>query len=222
MPSLMVIGALLIGMTGIVLLSMPLLLSGIRADSVSVILVIIASISWAGGAWLQSRTKTKLAPSVSSGYQMLFGGIGFALTALVLREPLPTPIPQAWLAWSYLVVFGSILAFTSFIRVLRILPTNIVMTYGYVNPIIAVILGWVILGEQITYWTVAGAALILLGVAGVFRAHSRESNPAPRAGQPGKQRNLLYLDISNSSFVSLNRPGYIIIPAGFAFMIESD
>jgi drug/metabolite transporter (DMT)-like permease len=183
-PSLMVIGALLIGMAGIILLSMPLLLSGVKADFLSVIIMLSASISWAGGTWLQSRTKTNLSPGVSSGYQMFFGGVGFALTALVLREPLPTPIPQAWLAWAYLVVFGSLLAFTSFIQALRMLPTNIVTTYSFVNPIIAVILGWIILGEQITYWTVAGAALILLGVAGAFRAHSRETNLHP---QPANQ-----------------------------------
>ena len=180
MPSLLVIGALLIGMAGIVLLSMPLLLSGVKADLLSVIVIITASISWAGGAWLQSRTKIDLSPGVSSGYQMFFGGIGYALTALALREPLPTPIPQAWLAWSYLVVFGSLLAFTSFIQALRMLPTNIVMTYSYVNPVIAVILGWVILNEQITYWTVAGAALILLGVTGAFRAHNRETDAQPK------------------------------------------
>jgi drug/metabolite transporter (DMT)-like permease len=184
MPSALVIGALLIGMSGIVLLSMPLLLSGIRADFLSVIIMLSASISWAGGAWLQSRTKTNLAPTVSSGYQMFFGGIGFAVTALILREPLPTPIPQAWLAWAYLVVFGSLLAFTSFIRALRLLPTNIAMTYSYVNPIIAVMLGWLILGEQITYWTVAGAALILLGVAGAFRAHSRETISQSQPANP--------------------------------------
>ena len=184
MPSWMVISALLTGMAGIILLSMPLLLSGVKADFLSVVIMVSASISWAGGAWLQSRVKTTLAPGVNSGYQMFFGGIGFALTALVLREPLPTPIPQAWLAWSYLVVFGSLLAFTSFIQALRMLPSNIVMTYSFVNPIIAVILGWIILGEQITYWTVAGAALILLGVAGAFRAHSREE--AARF-QPAKQ-----------------------------------
>jgi len=179
-PSLMVVGALLIGMAGIILLSMPLLLSGVKADFLSVILILTASISWSGGTWLQSRAKTDLAPGVSSGYQMFFGGIGFALTALVLKEPLPTPIPEAWLAWSYLVVFGSLLAFTSFIQALRMLPTNIVTTYSFVNPIIAVFLGWAILGEQVTYWTIAGAALILLGVAGAFRAHRHETNPHPQ------------------------------------------
>jgi drug/metabolite transporter (DMT)-like permease len=53
--------------------------------------------------------------------------------------------------------------------VLGLLPMNVVMTYGYVNPVIAVILGWLVLHEEITLWTVGGSVLVLLGVAGVFR-----------------------------------------------------
>jgi drug/metabolite transporter (DMT)-like permease len=62
------------------------------------------------------------------------------------------------------------LAFISFVTALRLLPVNIVMTYAYVNPVLAVFLGWLILGEQITWWTISGTILVLLGVAGVYRA----------------------------------------------------
>jgi drug/metabolite transporter (DMT)-like permease len=87
----------------------------------------------------------------------------------VTREPFPAPTTQAWLAWAYLVVFGSILAFTAYVTVLKQLPINIVSTYAYVNPVIAVFLGWLILQEEITPWTIGGSVLILLGVTGVFR-----------------------------------------------------
>jgi drug/metabolite transporter (DMT)-like permease len=100
---------------------------------------------------------------------MIFGAIGFAAVILLVKEPLPTPTTEAWLAWLYLLVFGSLFAFTSYVIALRLLPTRIVMTYAYVNPVLAVVLGWIVLGEQITWWTVAGTALVLLGVAGVFR-----------------------------------------------------
>jgi drug/metabolite transporter (DMT)-like permease len=73
------------------------------------------------------------------------------------------------MAWGYLVVFGSLLAFTSFVTVLQILPTSLVTTYAYVNPVIAVLLGWLILREPITFWTVAGGLLVILGVMGIFR-----------------------------------------------------
>jgi drug/metabolite transporter (DMT)-like permease len=100
---------------------------------------------------------------------MLFGAVGFFILVLLTKEPLPTPTTEAWLAWGYLVLIGGVLAFTSYVTALRLLPTNIVMTYAYVNPVLAVILGWWILGESITIWMIAGTSLVLVGVAGVFR-----------------------------------------------------
>jgi len=106
----------------------------------------------------------------------------FGAAALITGEPLPAPTPSALGAWAYLVIFGSVVAFTAYVIALRSLPTRIVTTYSYVNPILAVVLGWIILGERITLWTVAGAALVLIGVTGVFRAHAHEM----RAKQPPK------------------------------------
>ena len=85
----------------------------------------------------------------------------------------PRPTPEAWAAWIYLVVFGSLLAYTCFVYALRLLPTTVVMTYAYVNPVIAVLLGWVILSEPITRYTVVGMILIVGGVYGVFRDKSK-------------------------------------------------
>ena len=67
-----------------------------------------------------------------------------------------------------LIIFGSVIAFTSYINVLRLLPVQVGMTYAYANPVIAVFLGWLIISEQITGWTLAGTALVVAGVAGVF------------------------------------------------------
>jgi len=180
MPSMLLIGSLLVGSSGIVVLSMPLILSGLRGDILSVAALLLAALSWSAGTVFQGRRKGNLAPEVSSGYQQLFGGVGFALTAILLQEPAPRPIAEAWWALGYLVVFGSVLAFTSFVKVIRLLPIRIVVTYSYVNPIIAVILGWIILNERITPWTVAGATLVLLGVGGVFRSHAREPQSLER------------------------------------------
>ncbi|MEW6718092.1 MAG: EamA family transporter [Chloroflexota bacterium] len=168
-PSIYLIGALIIGFAGIVVLSLPVLTSGLRADLGSVIALLLAALSWGLGLVLQSRKKVALSPIASSAIQHLAGGLGFFVVMWLMGEPLPTPIPQAWAAWGFLVVFGSVFAFTSLVRVLQILPTNIVMTYSYVNPVIAVFLGWLILDEKITLWTIGGAALVLIGVAGVFR-----------------------------------------------------
>ncbi|WP_074956477.1 EamA family transporter [Alicyclobacillus macrosporangiidus] len=87
------------------------------------------------------------------------------------------PSYQAWMALAYLILFGSVLAFTSFEIALRLLPASIVLTYTYVNPTIALFLGWALLGEPIGIWNAIGAALILLSAAGVFRANRTSSTP---------------------------------------------
>jgi drug/metabolite transporter (DMT)-like permease len=136
-----------------------------------------ASIFWTGGAvWQQRESKVESA-RVRSAYQHLFGAIGFLALTLVMGEPRPAPTPEAWIGWGYLVIFGSLIGFTSFISALRLLPVNLAMTHAFVNPVIAVILGAIILGEPVTGWTIAGAALIILGVAGVFqnRANNTKS-----------------------------------------------
>lgn len=177
MPSLLLMGSLLIGFTGIILLSLPVLTSGARADLWSTVALLLAGLSWGNGMVLQSRNPVALAPRVSSGYQQISGGLGIAMVALLVGEPWPTPAPEAWLAWGYLVVFGSVFAFTSFVQALRLLPINIAMTHAYVNPVIAVLLGWLLLREPITLWTVGGATLVLLGVAGVFRTRYAGTSP---------------------------------------------
>lgn len=186
LPSALLIGSLLLGVGGIAVLSMPVLQTGVRADALSVLALVVGSMSWAGGTVLQGRARLQLPAEVSSGYQLFFGGIFFAIAALVAREPLPRPALDAALAVLYLIVFGSLLAFTSFIKALNLLPTKIVTTYGYVNPIIAVFLGWLILQERLTPWTVAGAALVLVSVTGVFRDHAREDSRARRADAGAK------------------------------------
>lgn len=169
-PSLLLIGSLLVGFAGIGVLSAPVLAKGTRADILSTVALLVAPIGWSIGSLLQQRRPVRVAADVSSGYLMLFGGAGFIAAALLAREPLPTPVPSALAAWAYLLVFGSLLGFTSFVKALQLLPTNVVMTYAYVNPVIAVLLGWLFLREPLTLNTLAGTALILAGVAGVFRA----------------------------------------------------
>ncbi len=168
-PSYQFILALIIGFGGIIILSYPVLTSGVQADILSILFLLAASISWSSGLVLQTRRPVDLSTGVSAGYQQLFGGIFFVIIALIVGEKLPVPTTEAWMAWGYLVVFGSLLAFTSFVTVLQILPTSLVTTYAYVNPVIAVLLGWLILREPITFWTVAGGLLVILGVMGIFR-----------------------------------------------------
>jgi drug/metabolite transporter (DMT)-like permease len=167
-PSPILVLSLLTGFVGVGLLTAPVLRHGVIADVWAVIALLVAPASWGlGSVWIQRR-RPDLSPQVASGYQQLGGGVVFAILALLLGEHLPTPAGDAWLAWGYLVIFGSVLAFTSFVTCLRLLPISVTMTYAYVNPVIAVFLGWLILGEAVNWWTFAGAALVVVGVAGVF------------------------------------------------------
>ena len=169
LPSRLLLGSLALGLAGTGLLSAPVLTSGLRADLLTIAALILAPLLWSLGAVFQRRHARTESGRVRSAYQHLFGAVGFVLLVQLAGEPAPTPTPEAWVAWGYLVVFGSIFGFTAFIRAIKLLPMSVAMTYAYVNPIIAVALGAVILKEPITVWTLAGAALILLGVAGVFQ-----------------------------------------------------
>lgn len=168
-PSGKLLVALLVGFVGIGFLAIPGSLEGVSTDLWSTLALLFAGFSWSIGSVLQSRRKVSLRPLVSSGYQMLFGSTGLLALMLLTNEPAPHPTSEAWLALCYLILFGSVLAFTSFVTALKTLPIKIVMTYTYVNPVIALLLGWAILGEDITWWMVGGMVLVLLGVWGVFR-----------------------------------------------------
>jgi drug/metabolite transporter (DMT)-like permease len=176
-PPPLLIVSLLVGLAGIGVLSAPHLAGGDARDMAALAALLLAPFLWALGSVLQRRRPVGVAPQVSAAYQQLFGSIGFFAVALLVREPPPTPTQEAMLAWVYLVIMGSVVAFSSYVAALALLPTRVVATYAYVNPVIAVVLGAIVLGESITIATLVGMALVLLGVAGVFRATYR---PAPK------------------------------------------
>ena len=184
-PSPLLLAGLFSGLMGIGLLSAPVLAGGVRADVLSVVALGLASIAWAAGSVLQNRNPVDLPLRVSSGYQHLAGGMGFLVLVLLMREPLPRPQPQALAAWGYLLVFGSIIAFTSYVSILRTLPMSIATSTAFVNPVIAVVLGAALLQEPITPWNVYGAALVLLAVAGAFRDRQLQRRRVPSQGDAG-------------------------------------
>lgn len=131
-----------------------------------IVVTFVAVIAWAGGSiWLKNRrTQTDLFMNV--GIQMLSGGIWLIPFSLVFDDlSAVTWTPDVTLPMLYLVMFGSIIAFSCYLYALRHLPMTIVSLYAYVNPIIAVILGWFILDEKLN--GTMGIA-ILLTVAGIY------------------------------------------------------
>jgi drug/metabolite transporter (DMT)-like permease len=171
--------SVLVGFAGLGLLSAPVLMGATSADPSSLAALLIATVTWSAGTILQRRRPVGVVPHVSAAYQQLFAAVPYALTALLAREPMPQPTTEASLAWVYLVAFGSVLAFSSYVAAIQLLPTRLVVTHSYVNPVIAVILGAVLLREPVTVWSLGGMACILLGVAGVFRLAARQHRAVP-------------------------------------------
>lgn len=167
-PSLLLVLSLIIGFSGLAVLVTPVLKQGLRADALSTAALLLAAMAWSGGSLLLQRRPPKATPVLTSAYQQFFGSLGLIAITFISGEPWPHPTTVAWLGWTYLVIAGSLISFTAYVIAVRTLPLSVVMTYAYINPVIAVILGWLVLGERITSATILGTALILTGVFGIF------------------------------------------------------
>ncbi len=180
-PGLLVMG-LLTGLLGILALNVPKLSGGSPTHLLAFALLFISPFLWASGTIYTQRKSPQLEAVVVSGYQQLFAGLGFLLLSPLLGEEWHTPTLAGWAANFYLIIFGSLIAYTSYIFAVRLLPLSLVTTYAYVNPVIALLLGWLFLREPLGIWTVIGATLVLLGVGLVFRSRMKavvQTNPQP-------------------------------------------
>jgi drug/metabolite transporter (DMT)-like permease len=163
-----------------------LLLPGSRpaeATAFGVLLVLVAACSWAIGSFLSPRLSMPSDPLVSTAWQMVVGGAALLAGALVAGEPndlhLADASTKSLLAFAYLVVAGSLVAFTAYAWLLQNVPISKVATYAYVNPLVAVLLGWALLSEGLSIGTLAGAALIVASVAAIVRRESTRAEPEP-------------------------------------------
>ena len=168
-----------IGFLGVALLVLP----GDRPDGAplgGVVLVVLAAGLWALGSFWSKKVELPENAFLSTAVQMLAGGTIMAAVGLAAGEAgelgSDTFALDSVLAFAYLVTFGSLLAFTAYVWLLQNAPISTVATYAYVNPVIAIVLGWAILSEEITPLVVAGATVIVGSVAAVVR---EESGMAP-------------------------------------------
>ena len=153
-------------------------------------LVLFATLAWAFGSWLQPRLKLPRNPFVVAVYEMLIGGAVLTVMGFAGGEQLDVGAYSArsWIAWAYLVVFGSCVAFSAYIWLLQSVPVSLVATYAYVNPLVAVVLGWLVVSEAITVPTVIGGAVVIVAVAAVVRAERPRRGPqleSPRQAVKG-------------------------------------
>lgn len=188
-PDARVLAGLALGFAGLVVLVRPGSTSG-GVDLLGAAAVLIASLSWAWGSLYSQKAKLPSSPLLSTGMQMLCGGGLQLLASVALREPSrfdPAQVSgKSLLALGYLIVFGAIVAFTAYVWLLKAAPPVLVATYAYVNPMVAVFLGWAFAGEPITSTTLIAAAVILTGVALISSAQGksvREENTEEKAAQ---------------------------------------
>jgi drug/metabolite transporter (DMT)-like permease len=170
-----------LGFLGVGLLVMP---GGGSSDSdlLGVVLLLGAAASWSAGSFLSTRVSLPRDPFTSTTIQMLLGGAWCLLAGVAMGEPGSIDVERfssaSILALVYLIVAGSLIAFTAYVWLLQNAPISKVSTYAYVNPIIALVLGWLILSEDISATMLAGAAIIVASVAFIVRKES-----APRREQ---------------------------------------
>jgi len=130
--------------------------------------LVLAGMSWAAGSlWSRYHARPE-SPWMNAAAQMLCGGLALILTAILRGEPgqfhAHAVSLQSWLAWLYLVVFGSWIGFSAYIYLVKVTTPARLATYAYVNPVIAVVLAWLVLGESLSRHTLWAAAISLAGV----------------------------------------------------------
>jgi drug/metabolite transporter (DMT)-like permease len=135
--------------------------------------------SWATGSVLSKRWHVEADPYTASGWEMLNAGVVNLVLAILVGDYHRTVLERHSVeAVAYLVIAGSLVGFTAYVWLLRNVPTPKVATYAYVNPIVAMLLGWMINGEQFTRYILAGAAVVLASIVLVTGA---KSHPSPNA-----------------------------------------
>jgi len=178
------LAAVAVGFLGVAILLLP----GERPDGASLagmLAIVFAAAMWGSGSFASPRMDLPRDPFVSTAWQMFLGGL-VIFSAGVLAGEVGDVRPERFstesvAAFAYLVLFGSLIAFSAYVWLLQNVPVSKVATYAYVNPVIAIVLGWLILNEQITGMTLVGAAVIVASVAAVVRIEStagaRRANP---------------------------------------------
>ncbi|MBC8016377.1 MAG: EamA family transporter [Sporomusaceae bacterium] len=183
-PKGMVIAGLLLGFIGIALLvkNSGGEVSTTSSQWIGYIVVLFSSLSWAVGSIYSRVAKLPSAPFMSIAMQMLTGGMLCLLFGLLTGEAGRIDFAQvsarSALAVGYLIFFGSIVGFSAYIWLLKVADSAIVSTYAYVNPIVAVILGWALAGEQMTTQDAVAAAIIVVAVILITKANSPKTAPA--------------------------------------------
>ncbi len=169
-----------VGFAGVGLLVLP----GDRPEGAPLgwcLLVVLAAVLWASGSFAANRVDRPADLLTATAWQMLIGGGAMVVVGLAIGEAAEVELAEisldSWMAFVFLVFIGSIAAFTAYNWLLRNVAISTVATYAFVNPVIAVFLGWAILSEEITSFVLLGTTVIVASVAFVVMS-SEEKAPA--------------------------------------------
>lgn len=183
-PSMRTVFGLACGFAGIGLLVSPGQFAGGNfVDPVGATVLIFATLTWAAGSLYSRRAPLPRAPLLATAMEMICGGTLLLATSAITGEW--TRLGQTHIslrsvvALGYLIVFGALVAFTAYVWLLRMTTTARVSTYAYVNPLIAVFLGWALAGEQITLRTILAAVAIIVAVVIIISHPAAEPEQAP-------------------------------------------
>lgn len=166
-----------------------------RLDPVGMAILLTAAVGWSIGSMYSRNARLPARPLVATAMEMLAGGVSLAIAGAVHGE-LGRIHPERFstaslLGLAYLIVFGSWVAFSAYIWLLRSAPISLVSTYAYVNPVVAALLGWLLLSEWITARTLVAGAVILVAVALILSARKippgEPADAAPDAASLGGQ-----------------------------------
>ncbi|MCK2214489.1 EamA family transporter [Actinomadura sp. ATCC 31491] len=182
-PALLTLAGVLVGFGGVAALSLNG--GGGTASTTGIVVILLASLSWSIGSFLSARLPMPPNVWAASMVEMAAGGLGLIVTGLSFGERLDLAAVsgRSWAGLAYLVLAGSLVAFTAYTWLLGNAPISLVSTYAYVNPVVAVVLGVLVVNEVATPQMIIGGAVILVGVALVV---STERRNRTRAAEPAK------------------------------------
>jgi drug/metabolite transporter (DMT)-like permease len=153
-----------VGFAGVAVLAQP---SG-GAKSWGIALCVLSAVMWSTGSFLSSRLPMPADSFAATSYEMFAGGVILLPISLFTVHGL-NPSAASIAGWLYLVTFGSIIGYSAYTWLLANAPLGLVSTYAYVNPVVAITLGVIFLGEQLTWRLLTGAAIVVVAVATVVR-----------------------------------------------------
>jgi drug/metabolite transporter (DMT)-like permease len=188
-PGLGTAAGVALGLVGLGLLVEPGgLMGGGRVDTLGVLVLVAASLSWSVGSLYSRSHPSGDNPLLGSAVQMLMGGVWLVAFSLVTGDAMrlePGAVTgRSLLALLYLIAFGSLIGYTAYIWLLGVSTPSRVATYAYVNPVVAVFLGWLILDEPVTTRVLVAAGVIVAAVALITTTSSTPTSPARRAATP--------------------------------------